>query len=389
VKAAAPKAVIIGGGPIGLACAALLAQRRIHSCVLDGKPLEQARRDARLLALSRGTWDMLAPLLGADLPPRAPIREVFVSSAGDFGSTRISAADFGGAELGATVYYGDLLAALAAGVAARGEIEVRRPVTATEVRQRPDGIEVPLADGAVLSGDLVIHAEGLAASPEDPASAAREDWALLADVRLQPARDTLPTGAAFERFTRSGPLALLPMPGSGAGAPLRSFALVWCMDEAQAQRRSQLDDQALLAELQAELGPRIGLAAAIGPRRAVALPRRMRDPVHQHRAVAVGNAAQTLHPVAGQGFNLGIRDCATLADELAQAAAVPEALARYAQRRRADRNSIALLTASLPAVFATRFAPLRLARGLGLALLDAAPPLRRELAQLLMFGVRS
>lgn len=388
MTAATRKAVIVGGGPIGLACAALLAQRRIHCCVLDARPLEQARRDTRLLALSRGTWDLLAPLLGTELPPRAPIREVFVSSAGDFGSTHIGAADFGGAELGATVYYGDLLAALAAGVAAHPEIEVRRPLAATEVRQRPDGVEVPLADGAVLSGDLVIHAEGLAAPQEESASASHADWALLADVRLQPARDTLPAGAAFERFTRSGPLALLPTPGGGSG-PLRSLALVWCMDEAQAQRRSQLDEGSLLDELQSELGPRIGAAAAIGPRRAVALPRRLREQVHQHRAVAVGNAAQTLHPVAGQGFNLGIRDCATLADELAQATPVTEALARYAQRRRADRTAVALLTASLPAIFATRFAPLALARGLGLALLDAAPPLRRELAQLLMFGVRA
>jgi 2-polyprenyl-6-methoxyphenol hydroxylase-like FAD-dependent oxidoreductase len=113
------------------------------------------------------------------------------------------------------------------------------------------------------------------------------------------------------------------------------------------------------------------------------------EQIHQHRVVALGNAAQTLHPVAGQGFNLGVRDCFTLADELGGAAAVTDALASYARRRQADRAAIAALTGVLPALFASRFAPLAVARGLGLALLDAAAPLRRQLAQLLMFGVRS
>ena len=383
------KAIIIGGGPIGLLCAALLAQRRIDCCVLDAKPLEQARRDDRLLALSRGTWEILTPILGTRLPPRAAIREVYVSSAGDFGATAISASDFEGADLGATVLYGDLLAALAASVAAQPAIEVLRPAIAAGVQQRPDRVEVLLADGTALSADLAVHAEGIAVPAPGGDTRDIEDWALLADVRLRPAREDLPAGVAYERFTRSGPLALLPTPralGSGTG---RTWSAVWCMDEAEARRRSPLADDALLAELQRQVGPRIGEITAIGPRRAVALPRRLRQQVHQHRVVALGNAAQTLHPVAGQGFNLGVRDCASLADELAQDRPIAEALGSYSRRRRLDRNAIATLTSALPAVFASRFGPLAIARGLGLALLDTAPPLRREFAQLLMFGVRS
>ena len=384
------KVIIIGGGPIGLACAALLAQRGIGSRVLDARPLEPARRDVRLLALSRGTWEILMPVLGADLPPRAAIRAVYVSSAGDFGATHIGADDFDGADLGATTLYGDLLAALAASVAVQPAIEVLRPVAATAVQQRHDRVEVLLADGSTLCADLAIHAEGAIAAPAAGDDAvAVDDWAVLADLRLRPTRADLPAGAAFERFTRDGPLALLPTPsalGSGVG---RVLSMVWCMGAAEARRRSELSDSALLDELQAQLGARIGTVTAIGPRRAVALPRRMREQVHHHRTVALGNAAQTLHPVAGQGFNLGVRDCVTLADELAQGANCTEALARYARRRRADRAAITLLTGSLPALFASRFVPLAVARGIGLALLDAAPPLRRELAHLLMFGVRS
>ena len=384
-----PRAIVIGGGPIGLLCALLLARRGISCVVIDARPLEQARRDARLLALSRGTWELLAPVLGTDLPPRAPIREVHVSSAGDFGATRIAASDFDGADLGATVLYGDLLAALAASVAAQPAIEILRPVAASEVRQRPDAVEVLLEDGTTVAGDLAIHAEGLALAATARAGSAGDAWALLADVRLNPARDDLPAGAAFERFTRCGPLALLPTPrsfGIGAG---RVLSLVWCMDGAEATRRSEMPDDALLGELQAAVGMRIGEVTAIGPRRAVALPQRRRERLHQHRVVALGNAAQTLHPVAGQGFNLGVRDCFTLADELGGSSTVTEALARYARRRQADRTAITALTGGLPALFSSRFAPLAVARGLGLALLDTAAPLRRQLAQLLLFGVRS
>jgi 2-octaprenyl-6-methoxyphenol hydroxylase len=386
--ASARKAIVIGGGPIGLVCAALLAQRRIACTVLDARALDEAVRDGRLLALSRGTWELLQPIFGEALPPRAPIREVYVSSAGDFGATHIGAGDFDGADLGATVRYGDLLAALAAAVAATPGVEVWRPASATCVRQRPDRVELALADGRTLAADLAIHAEGMPAAEEGSAATAT-DWALLADLRLRPARDDLPAGAAFERFTRGGPLALLPLPGAVDRDAVRSFALVWCMAEADAQRREALPDAALLAELQVELGVRIGTPVAIGQRRLAPLPRRLRDDVHQHRVVAVGNAAQTLHPVAGQGFNLGVRDCATLADELASEAPVPQALARYARRRQADRAAIVGVTRGLPALFGSRLAPLAAARGLGLALLDTAPPLRRALAQLLIFGVRN
>ncbi len=378
------RAIIVGGGPIGLLCALLLARRRIACVVVDARPLEQARRDGRLLALSRGTWELLQPVFGEDLPPRAPIREVHVSSAGDFGATRIAAADFDDVDLGATVLYGDLLAALATIVASQPAVEVIRPATATGLRQRPDAVEVLLDDGRSLAADLAIHAEGTAT-----ATVNSDDWALLADVRLRPARDDLPAGAAFERFTHGGPLALLPTPRSLGGGEGRTLSLVWCMDGADAQRRSGLADEALLGELQKEIGTRIGDLAGIGPRRAVPLPQQRREQVRQHRVVALGNAAQTLHPVAGQGFNLGVRDCFTLADELGSSTTVADALDRYARRRTMDRTAITMLTGGLPFVFSSRFAPLAIGRGLGLALLDAAAPLRRQLGQLLMFGVRS
>jgi 2-octaprenyl-6-methoxyphenol hydroxylase len=191
--------------------------------------------------------------------------------------------------------------------------------------------------------------------------------------------------------------------------------LIWCSDAPLAQMRCAFDDRAFAAALQADLGSRIARVVHCGPRRSFPLLHAMRDEIRAHRSVWLGNAAQTLHPVAGQGLNLGLRDCATLADcltEFRDAAGqrsanrsanrsadrsghrsdeldVPGALSAYARRRGGDRRAIATLTRALPALFASRFAPLALARSFGLTALDLAPPLRDALAHVLIFGVRA
>jgi 2-octaprenyl-6-methoxyphenol hydroxylase len=368
---------IVGGGPTGLACALLLARRGLASAVVEPRALDAAQRDRRLLALARGSWDLLQPLLGAALPPHAPITEVHVSSAGEFGVTRLSAAEDGGPPLGATVHYGALLAALDSAAQAQRLIDLRRGRRAAAVAQKPDRVEVALDDGSPIDAALVVHAEGAV-----PATAAEAPpWALTTGLSLHgPA-----PGTAFERFTRAGPLALLPMP-AGRGP---AWSLVWCADEHTVQRRLALSDSAFHAELQDAIGPRLARITALGGDRAgYPLPARRRERLVEHRAVWLGNAAQTLHPVAGQGFNLALRDCAVLADALAGGGDVVGALALYARRRRADRSVIDSVTRLLPPLFATRAAPIAAARMAGLAALDLLPPLRRELAQLLMFGVR-
>jgi 2-octaprenyl-6-methoxyphenol hydroxylase len=381
----AARIAIIGGGPVGLALALLLARRRVPSIVADARALDAARRDRRLLALSRGTLDALGALAVLPAAALAPIRSVVVSSRGDFGRAVLDERELGAGPLGATVRYGDVVGALDAACAGEAAIELRRPTSATVVAQRPDAVDVMFGGGERLRVAVAVNAEGVAPAGRDVEAS---QVALIGDIDVEGAG----AGAAHERFTRDGPLALLPVPGPASGSA-RTMALVWCMPAAIANRRELLPDGEFLAELQSQLGRRDARVRAIRARGRYPLLEQARDRVREHRLVHVGNAAQSLHPVAGQGFNLGVRDCAVLAELLGAAAAAGEdplaRLADYERRRRHDRAAIRALTRTMPALFATRFAPAAAARSLGLTLLSIVPDLRVEFARLLMFGVRS
>jgi len=373
--------VILGAGPVGLALGLLLARRHVPSRLFDARDLDAARADRRVLALSRGSLQTLAAL--AELPPdrMAPIRTVVVSSAGQFGRAVIRDDDVGGGPLGATIRYGDLLQPLAAAAAVEPLITIRRPLRIDSVHQRPAEVEIRTADGECLCAPLAINAEGLGSR-----SGSASQAALVADVEVEGPS----AGWAFERFTRDGPLALLPV-AARALASTQPMALIWCMPVATAERRHALSDAEFLAEAQAQLGMRNRLCS-VRARGRTLLPEQARDTLREHRVVYLGNAAQTLHPVAGQGLNLGLRDCMTLAECIGAANAAgtdpAEGLADYERLRRADRAAILALTRTAPALFATRFAPVALGRSLALTLLSIVPDLRREFARLLMFGVR-
>ena len=379
---------IIGAGPVGSALALWLAQKSRapqRIALLDRAPAQAAEADPRTLALSAGSLMLLEQIIPlADLPG-ADITQVQVSQRSRFGRTHIHAADLGVKRLGQVVRYADLMKVLAPTLQASGvTLLYDTPVTALE--DLPDSVKVH-THTSTWETPLLIHAEG------SPGSAAqvRRDYqqsAVITEVTVENAlngRSRVSPGTAFECFTASGPIALLPAPSASAS---RRYALVWCVAPDQAQRLLALDDAAFCAELQQAFGERAGRFCAVSKRQAYPLGlKQNHDSAARH--IHLGNAAQTLHPVAGQGLNLGLRDAYTLARLWPQVNA-----AQFRAARRADRSLFIHGTDFLARAFTwglpgLPLAPVPAVAGAALTLLDLCPPLRRGLARQLMLGWRA
>lgn len=373
---------ILGSGPVGCALALAVARGAPHPdrIVLMGPdPVPRAPDqaiDPRALALNHGSRQLLQQL--AAWPARAAdILTVHVSQAGHLGRTLIDQAELGVPRLGCVVAYDALLESLHAAVGRSG---VRR-ILERPARPHPgQPVTLDLADGPVTSR-LALMSDGAR-----PQGLHREygQTAVLATVRAaQPV-----AGRAFERFTRTGPLALLPHP---AGQDL--YSLVWCVRPAQAHALADLPPDAFDRALQDAFGQRLGALRRTGGIHTFPLSLHAGPSLQGLGIVAVGNAAQTLHPVAGQGLNLGLRDAAQLAHALQPWLADPEQplqplLERHARQRRLDRGLTLGLTDLLPRVFATANPVPRHLGGLGLAALDLLPALRKPLARHLLQGQR-
>lgn len=372
--------ILIGGaGPVGLALAAMLvrhgaAPQRI--ALIDAKPLEQAAHDPRSLALSWGSRQLLEEIRA--WPAGAtPIREIHVSRRGHFGRTLMTAGEFALPELGYVSRYGALVQALASAVGAAG-VQALRPMQIASREETAEGIALLLANGRTLHGRVMVQAEGglFADQPGKPISRDYQQTAVISHITV-----SAPVAArAFERFTDEGPLALLPQDDG--------YALVWCLRPARAGQVAALPDAAFLAQLQQAFGQRLGRMLSATPR--ISYPLGLNaGATHTAHMVAIGNAAQTLHPVAGQGLNLGLRDAAVLARMLAMDA-TSLTLQRYAAERRRDRDATIRITDTMARIFASApdGAYSQDLLGLSLGLVDTVRPLKRALAEQLMFGRR-
>lgn len=351
--------LIIGGGPAGMTLALALRRNGIMSRIVDARPRGAAKADARILALSHGSRLILENLgVWRDIP-HTPIETIHVSHAGGFGRTVIRASEEDVSALGYVLCAGDLAAALDT---ALGDIPFI------------DNTPAPPASDALLT----VHAEGRIADDDDLITRDYGQHAVICQARGARPHARI----AWERFTPAGPVALLPFQ--------EGYAVVLTCRAGESECIAALDDASFLALLQERFGPRVRLTRA-GPRKIYPLGLRMRRRVVADRAVWIGNAAQTLHPVAGQGFNLALRDIAELADTLTGAADPGNAalLARYASRRRLDRHLTTEFTSGLVQLFSNDIAPLKLLRGAGLLALDLCPPARSFLARRMIYGARA
>ncbi|MBI3285324.1 MAG: UbiH/UbiF/VisC/COQ6 family ubiquinone biosynthesis hydroxylase [Burkholderiales bacterium] len=370
---------ICGAGPVGQALALMLLRQGANPqriALLDAKTAEQASQDARTIALSYGSKQLLAEIEA--WPVRATaIATIHVSRRGHFGRTLIDCADYRLPALGYVAHYGDIVQPLQQRIAAT-PLSFLRPLAVEQIQESDQQVQLQLSDGRSLSSQILVQAEG--GTFDDQAQRRlRHDYqqtGIIAHVKCSAPI----AGRAFERFTAQGPLALLPQ-GDG-------YALVWCVRPATAHSLMALDDAAFRTELQSAFGQRLGHFQHLSRRHAFPLGLNAQEQVTA-RTVSIGNAAQTLHPVAGQGLNLGLRDAAVLASVLAQAQ-TPAALQDFVQRRAADRRSTIRLTDSLARIFASApdGSPSQALLGLGLGLLDLLKPARAVLARHMLFGWR-
>jgi 2-octaprenyl-6-methoxyphenol hydroxylase len=345
-----------------MALALALKLHGVGAEIFEARDRTAVRRDARVLALSDGARQILDWLgVWSALTP-TPIETIHISHRGGFGRTCLRAAELKVDALGWVVEANELIAALDHAVAKAGIVY-------------RENTRVGSGDTATFA--LTAFAEGAV----DPAAGRLRDYgqhAVLCSVDIA----TSHRNVAFERFTGEGPVALLPLG--------RRYAVVLtCADAIAAEVRS-LEDEAFLALLQRRFGTRHRFTAA-SPRTAYPLGLRFRPHPVAERQVWLGNAAQTLHPVAGQGFNLALRDIWELAQALCGATdpGAPELLAAYARGRQADRRGAIGFTDLLLDSFASDFAPLKHARGAGLLALDLLPPLRDFVAKRMIYGARA
>ena len=380
--------VIVGAGPVGATLALALAGNDLDVVALDARAPGTAVRGDRSLALSHGArliferlgvWSDVAAAPGAV----TAITAVDVSQRDGFGAARLEAREQGVPALGYVLSYRALQAALDAALSRAGA-SVEHGVAATRVEPTPAYVRVggeregsrhewtarvaAIADGG---GDLVAGS-----------SRHRHDYGQVAVVaKLWVAEPH--GGVAFERFTPEGPMALLPEDDH--------YGLVWTTTPTHGEQLLSMPDGEFLAALPARFGTRVGGFLRCSDRRMFPLTLEFARHVAAPRTVLLGNAAQALHPVAGQGFNLGVRDAYELAQALLssdrEAIGSAASLASYARRRLADRWTGIAFTHGLLGVFGNDNALLRWPRGLALTLVDAVPPLKRIFTRAMLYGL--
>ncbi|MGK2946290.1 MAG: 2-octaprenyl-6-methoxyphenyl hydroxylase [Candidatus Malihini olakiniferum] len=381
--------LIVGGGMAGatlaLAISALSRGTLPVEVVELHSPLASAHPgfDARAIALSEGTVQQLKRIgIWQAIESEAePITSIHVSDRGHAGVVNIQACDYRAAALGYVVelhQIGKILFRLlqnAPGVCLHCLSKV------VHVERSTADATLQLDDGITLYGKLLVAADG---SSSTLAQACGMQWvteeytqfAVIANICTQQPH----TSKAFERFTPSGPLALLPMRGGRS-------SLVWCHPLSSQNQVAAWTEVESRTALQRAFGWRLGEITHIGERHTYPL-RLVTAARHiTHRVALIGNAAQTLHPIAGQGFNLGLRDVMSLAETLTQAAAHQEdtgsyrVLSRYAQRRKPDQQATIALTDGLVRLFANSFTTLEVGRNLGLIIMNTIAPVRNSFAR--------
>ena len=391
--------VIAGGGLVGLLLACVSKQSLASSAsvtVVEREfPLSnEATLDTRATALSADSkqrldsWGLWSGLESS----AAAINDIHVSRYRRFGSALLSAEEQQLEALGYVVENKAMMGAWLDLARSLG-IDIRTGVTIEGMIDSDEHPSLGLSDGSRLSASLLLVADG-ARSPlreslhMKTVERAASQYAIACNVAVSEAVD----GRAFERFTQEGPIAFLPLPSSNNGQAV--YNVIWCAHRATVDALMPMSDSVFLSAMQETFGWRVGKLLACGARGSWPLASIEATEVTRHRCVLMGNAAHTLHPVAGQGFNLSVRDISVLADvirgfdfERDDSREVSQCLNEFSRSVESDRVSTQSATSTLASLFDTPSPVIDLGAPFALSALDITPPLRKRIAQLGM-GMR-
>lgn len=379
---------IVGGGMVGVSLACALAPLPLRVAVIEGAMPRLGQPpcyDDRAIALSYGSRQILESIgVWRHLTDQAtPIEHIHISDRGRFGFAHLDRKEEHLPALGYVALAREMGEALYRALK-QTSVELMAPAQLLSFTQSDAGVTLSLERSGTrssLEARLMVAADGTQSRAREALGIGTRGWdygqvAVVANVTPSRAHDN----RAFERFTEQGPLALLPMSGGRCG-------LVWTQRQAEVDEVLRWSDSEFLARLQDAFGFRLGRLTQVGARQAYPLQLLMAERAVSGRVALIGNAIHTLHPIAGQGFNLGIRDVSALADVVAQALqdhldpGDPSVLTRYSQWRERDHNALALITDGLARLFANPLPPVRGGRNLGLLLTDLLPGVRHRIAR--------
>jgi 2-octaprenyl-6-methoxyphenol hydroxylase len=378
---------IVGGGMVGASLAAALTGSGRRLILVESAPFGTAAQpsfDERTTALGNvsrrifeglAVWDSIAP-------EAAAIRNIHVSEAGRFGFARLAASEQGVEAFGYVVANRCIGAALWQRLRSAPDLTLQAPARVEDIAVTEADVRFTIVDGAhaamPVAARLLVAADGAHSQIRTAANIGADvvDYDQVAVV-ANVAADRAHEGNAYERFTPAGPLALLPRHDGG-------LAVIWACRPERAQALLGFSEDAYLAELQSQFGWRAGRFRSVGVRSAYPLRLTRATASVAPRTVLIGNAAQALHPVAGQGFNLGLRDAAMLAEVIAGTAGdagAPAALRQFVDWRARDRRGVVRFTDGLIRLFGDSRPGAALLRNLGLLMFDLTPPAKSALAR--------
>lgn len=382
--------LIVGGGLVGGVAAQALAGAGFRVVVVDGADPATATAagfDGRASAISAaserllqatGIWPHLAPCA-------SPILDIRVADGGSPLFLHYDHADVGAGPLGYLAENRHIRQAILAALADSPDVRLAAPMRVETLSRDSRGVHAGLADGRTVSAKLAIAADGRGSKTRDDAGIQVTHWRYSQEAIVCTVEHERPHGCvAHEHFLPAGPFAILPLRGTPERPGCRS-SIVWTERADQAKRLIALDDDAFLSELARRFGDFMGEIAVTGPRFCHPLGLQFAATSVAERLVLIGDADHGMHPIAGQGLNMGYRDVAALVDVLSEARrtgldiGAAAVLERYKRWRRFDNTLMLAVTDGLNRLFSNDVAPLRLARDIGLAAVNRLPPLKRVL----------